>query len=96
MEEGLGPLAPALLAAAAAGIVMGSAAAVAGWPVAARQRGLHARHGRRSTAGRLLPGAEPEPVGGAAAAGPGAERQAGSEQEQEEEHEEQERKRELR
>lgn len=70
----LGQFAPVWLAvAAAAEIVIGSAAAVAGWPVAAR---LRERHGQRWTAERLLPGAELEPVGGAVAAALGGERQA--------------------
>lgn len=70
------------VAAVADGIAIGSAAAaaaagVAGWLDAGRRRGQHERRGRRSTAERRLPGAEPGPVGGAAAAGPGGEQQAG-------------------
>lgn len=68
-------------AAVAAGSVIGSAAAAAGWLVAVRRRGLRER---RLTAERRLPGAEPEPVGGAAAAGPVGERQAGGEEAEEE------------
>lgn len=58
--------------------MIGSAAA--GWLVAVRRRG---QRELRSTAERRPPGAEPEPVGGAAAAGPEGERQAGGEQEEE-------------
>lgn len=88
VEAGLGQFVPvwfvAVAAAVAAGIVIGSAVA-AGWLVAARQHGQRERHGQRLTAERRPPGAEPEPVVGAAAAGLGAERQARGQQEKVEE-----------
>lgn len=84
VDARLGQFAPVWLAvAAAAEIVIGSAAAVAGWPVAARRHEQRELRGQRSTAEQRPPGAEPEPVGGAVAAGPGGEQQARGEQEEE-------------
>lgn len=76
---GLEQFAPVWLtvaAAVAAGIVIGSAAAAAGWLDVVRRRGQRERRGQHLTAGRRPPGAEPEPVGGAAAAELVGERQA--------------------
>lgn len=85
VEAELGLFAPVWFAAAAVvGIAIGFVVAAAGWLAAARRRGQRERHGRRSTAERLPPRAEPEPVGGAAAAGPGEAQQAGREQQLEE------------
>lgn len=85
VEAELGLFAPVWFAAAAVvGIAIGFVAAAAGWLAAVQRRGQRERHGQRSTAERLPPRAEPEPVGGAAAAGPGEAQQAGREQQLEE------------